>query len=140
MELNQNLLNILRMTDKNNGKEDGEPSPKPSPTPRARKKKSKTPSKLDKKDAKYKIIRAALEEHLIEHARRHDKKKRSLDQVTSHVEEFLDSFIILGYDYTGEPVTLISANTQQQADSLSTMIQKFIASTQSGPPHGGFYE
>lgn len=119
--------------------ESPEEKPKPSPKVRRASKKKKTAKSKTNGDQRYKLIRAALEEHLIEHARKTDKKRKALDEVTSTVEEFLDSFIILGYDYTGESVTMISANTQQQADSLSTLIQKFIVSTQnpSGPP---FYE
>ena len=123
---------------KENRSENNEPESSPAPTPKPTSKKKST--KLDSDDSKYKLIRAALEEHLVEHARRHDKKKRSLDEVTAHVEEFMDSFIIIGYDYGGEPVTLISANTQQQADSLSTAIQKFIVNSQTGAPPGGFFE
>tara|TARA_A100001011_G_C14267135_1_gene825207 strand:+ start:310 stop:684 length:375 start_codon:yes stop_codon:yes gene_type:complete len=109
--------------------------PKPSPKPKRKSKKRAAPDS----DGRYKIIRKALEEHLIEHARQTDKKRKSLDEITSTVEEFMDSFIILGYDYSGESVTLISANTQQQADSLSTLIQKFVVSSQgpAGPP---FYD
>lgn len=122
--------------------EDGKSSDKPKPSPKASQKKprkKRAVKKIKEDDGKYKIIRAALEEHLIEHARKTNKKKKSLDEITSTLEEFLDSFIILGYDYSGESCTLISANTQQQADSLSTLIQKFIVSSQgpSGPP---FYE
>ena len=120
--------------------EDDEPLETPETSPKANlpAKKRRKPSKDS--DTRYKVIRAALEEHLIEHARKHDGKKKSLDEVNATLEEFLDSYIILGYDYTGEAVTLISANTQQQADSLSTLIQKFVvssASNSSGPP---FYE
>lgn len=118
-----------------------EKADKPEPSPsadRSKKKKRRSPSKRDS-DTRYKIIRAALEDHLIEHARKTDKKKKSLDEISSNVEEFLDTFIILGYDYNGESCTLISANTQQQADSLSTLIQKFIVSSQ-GPSVPPFYE
>jgi len=122
------------MTKTNKSESDDSPEkPKSSPkVSRDTNKSKRSESKED--DPKYRLIRAALEDHLIEHARRHDKRKKTLDEVTSHVEEFLDSFIILGYDYSGESVTLISANTQQQADSLSTLIQKFVVSTQGGSP------
>ena len=134
------------MTKDKNSDDSSESDLTPTPTPKPRKRsKAKPKSKASNienttKDSKYRLIRAALEEHLVEHARRHDKKKRSLDEITAHVEEFMDSFIILGYDYNGEPVTLISANTQQQADSLSTAIQKFIVNSQSGSHPGGLFE
>jgi len=125
------------MTDKEDPEED-DPLEPPETSPKANLPAKKKRVSKDS-DTRYKIIRAALEEHLIEHARKHDGKKKSLDEVNATLEEFLDSYIILGYDYTGEAVTLISANTQQQADSLSTLIQKFVVSSQNsnGP---NFYE
>jgi len=127
------------MTDFENSDEE-DPIEKPKPSPKAKRKPRKSRKKnttSSEADGRYKIIRKALEEHLIEHARQTDKKRKSLDEITSTIEEFLDSFIILGYDYNGESVTLISANTQQQADSLSTLIQKFVVSSQgpAGPPY-----
>lgn len=113
---------------------------KPKPTPRVRKKLNPKPSsKSNKKkpsskspdSSSYNYIRKALEDHLIEYASKHNKRQKTLDEVQSNVEEFLDTFIILGYDYEGDPVTLISASTQQKADSISTLLQKFIV--KSGP-------
>ena len=113
---------------------------KPKPSPRAKKKsKPKSSSERPRKrkttktpdSNSYNYIRKALEDHLIEYATKHNKRQKTLDEVQSNVEEFLDTFIILGYDYEGDPVTLISASTQQKADSISTLLQKFIV--KSGP-------
>lgn len=85
----------------------------------------------------YELIRAALESHLVEHAKRKHDQKRNMEQLVSIIEEYLGSFILLGYNYDGEPVTLVSASTQQQSDSLSTLLQKFIMTTdpRDGPPN-----
>ena len=48
----------------------------------------------------------------------------------------MDSFIVLGYNYDGDPLTLVSASTQQQADSLSTLLQKFIVQSGQGKGPG----
>ena len=123
--------------------EEEEPSEKPDPSPKANlpAKKKRRKSGSSEKGDRYRLIRAALEDHLIEHARKSDKKRKAMDEVSSTLEEFMDSFIVLGYDYTGESVTLISAGTQQQADSLSTLIQKFVVSTHNpNNPNPPFYE
>jgi hypothetical protein len=86
----------------------------------------------------YDLIRAALESHLIDYAKRKNDQKRNVEQLTAVIEEFLSSFILLGYNYDGDPITLVSATTQQQSDSLSTLIQKFIMSQHGGrDPSGG---
>ena len=94
-------------------------------------------TKLKSQDsARSELVRAALEAHLMDYASKRTEQKRNLEELTCIIEEFMDSFILLGYNYDGEPLTLVSANTQQQADSLSTMLQKFIVTSGSGK--GGF--
>lgn len=86
------------------------------------------------KPEKYDMIKAALETHLIDYARKRHNQKRNTELLTSTIEEYLSSFVLLGYNYDGDPVTLVSASTQQQSDSLGTLIQKFIVSqTPRGP-------
>jgi hypothetical protein len=52
--------------------------------------------------------------------------KKDLRALSSVVEEYLSSFIILGYTLEGDPVHCISAHNQQEADSLVTLINKFF--------------
>lgn len=83
------------------------------------------------------LVRAALETQLMEYANRRTEQKRNLEELTCIIEEFMDSFIVLGYNYDGDPLTLVSASTQQQADSLSTLLQKFIVQSGQGKGPGG---
>ena len=98
-----------------------------------KRKKSTRRSKNDEQG--YEIIRAALESHLVEYAKRKQDQKRNVEQLSTMIEEYLSSFILLGYNYDGDPVTIVNASTQQQSDSLSTLIQKFIVN--SNPNAGG---
>jgi len=41
----------------------------------------------------------------------------------------LNSFILIGYNFDGKPVTLISAHNQQEADSLGALLNKFLLSS-----------
>jgi hypothetical protein len=43
-------------------------------------------------------------------------------------------FIVLGYDMNGNPINLIHANSQQDADSLSTAVNRFFM--QNNSPDG----
>ncbi len=88
------------------------------------------------KQARSDLVRAALETQLMEYANKRTEQKRNLEELTCIIEEFMDSFIVLGYNYDGDPLTLVSANTQQQADSLSTLLQKFIVQSGQGKGPG----
>lgn len=94
---------------------------------------SKSRSRTDV-DRKSRLIKNALETHLLAYANKKNEQRRDLDELTSIIEEFADSFILLGYNYDGEPLTLVSATTQQQADSLGTLVQKFVVNSSSKPP------
>lgn len=97
----------------------------------------KKPNRKSKKgDQGYEIIRAALESHLVEYAKRKQDQKRNVDQLSTMIEEYLSSFVLLGYNYDGDPVTIVSASTQQHSDSLSTLIQKFIINSNPGNTPG----
>ena len=56
--------------------------------------------------------------------------KKDLDALTSTILEFLNCFILIGYNFDGEPVNLISAHNQQEADSLGTLVNKFLLNSQ----------
>jgi len=87
-----------------------------------------------KRDKGYELVKAALESHLVEYASRRHTQKRNVEQLTKMIEEYASTFVLLGYNYDGEPVTIVSANTQQQSDSLSTLIQKFIVKSSPSDP------
>ena len=96
----------------------------------------KTPSKKTRRPRRKKIDKAA------------DIKKAlsSLETVerpfnpklfSSVLEEFLHSFIVIGYTQSGEPVAITSAKDQQQMDALHTSLQRFIAMFMGAGPLPG---
>lgn len=85
-----------------------------------------------KRSAEYEMIKSALETHLVEYSKKKQARKRNIDQLTGIIEEYLGSFVLLGYNYEGESITVVSANTQQHSDSLSTLLQKFMMNTTPG--------
>jgi len=72
------------------------------------------------------VIRKAMISSLEEKLENTNGIKKDLKTLTSVVEEFLSSFVILGYTVDGDPVHCISAHNQQEADSLVTLINKFF--------------
>ena len=60
-----------------------------------------------------------------------NEKRKDIELLKSTIDEFLNSFIILGYTFDGEPVNIMSAHSQQEADSLATLVNKvFIQNNQ----------
>jgi hypothetical protein len=85
----------------------------------------KSEAKLNTEDKE--ILRKAMISSLQESiANRENGIKKDLKNLSTQVEEYLTSFIILGYTFDGEPVQCISAHNQQEADSLVTLINKFF--------------
>jgi hypothetical protein len=72
------------------------------------------------------LIQHALVEFLKEKMEEKNTSKKNLESLIGVVEEFLNSFIILGYTFDGTPVQYICAHNQQQADSLATLVNKFF--------------
>ena len=89
------------------------------------KKVKKSEIKLNSEDKEIlrKAMISSLQENLVN---RENGIKKDLKNLSTQVEEYLTSFIILGYTFDGEPVQCISAHNQQEADSLVTLINKFF--------------
>jgi hypothetical protein len=100
------------MKDKNNHKKPQDPDNNNSFTPN--------------KDASAKeVIQSALSSFLKEKIQEKNITKKNLESLIGVVEEFLSCFIVLGYTFDGTPINYICAHTQQEADSLATLVNKF---------------
>ena len=82
-------------------------------------------------------LKNMIKEQLATHLRKNKIKDDTTAMLTSLLEEYLSCCIVLGYDFEGQPTTIISVNNQQDADALGTQLQRFITnSTGYGPPPG----
>ena len=86
---------------------------------RKRKKSSKT------RDYAAQLVKSALQDHLEHVAIKRMQEEKDINMLSCIIEEYLENFIILGYDYKGDPVQFISAHNQQQADALGTSLIVF---------------
>jgi hypothetical protein len=78
------------------------------------------------------VIKDALMLQLINNLKSKSKKREveELEAMISTCQEFLQSFVIIGYDFQGNPIPpLIHANNQQEADALGLYLSKFINTT-----------
>lgn len=105
--------------------------------------KEKKPSKDNKikesfdpnanKDVK-ELTHNALVSFVREQLKEKANKKQDIEALNSQILEYLNSFILLGYNFNGEPVSIISAHNQQEADSLGSLVNKFIFNNQKDFP------
>lgn len=79
-------------------------------------------------------IRRLLKEVMVENS--YEEKERTnneIDAIASTVEEFLRSFIIIGYNMKNEPLVITSAKSQLDADALYTSLARlFLSVNHSG--------
>lgn len=79
------------------------------------------------------VIKEAVETKFKESLQRR-KTQDELDAMVVTCEEFMKSFIILGYDFEGKAVDpIVVAHNQQEADSLGNYLNKFIANSARWP-------
>lgn len=102
-----------------------------SPKPR----KKKLSKSLEVENFSSEQIKRLLKEALIDNL--NESKKRSnveIDAMVSTMEEFLRSFILIGYNIKSEPITITHAKSQLDADALYTALTRLFLSINN--PHG----
>lgn len=79
-------------------------------------------------------IKALLKEALLNNSQEYSKKNHiELEALCSTIEEFLRSFIIIGYNLDNDPVYMVNAETQLDADALYTALARvFFTTNQNG--------
>jgi hypothetical protein len=75
------------------------------------------------------LIQAGIEQARVK--KMFDKTDRL--KLEKMIQEFLDCYIVIGYNFQGEPVNLLSVESQQHADSLGTALTRFMAGLPRGP-------
>jgi hypothetical protein len=72
-----------------------------------------------------KIMRESLQEALLE-----ESALRKVDNqaLISIIEEYMGAFILMGYDVDNEPVVILNAKNQLQADGLATLLNRIFMS------------
>ena len=72
------------------------------------------------------------------------KREKDIRYMISNMEEFLSTFLLLGYTMDGKPVTVSCAKTQKDTDALNSSLQNYIfqhfgSSDNRGNPGGGLH-
>lgn len=111
-----------------------QPDNEDKPAPKKRKAQARK-----KEDDESSLIAASIRAYLEEYKERKKLNNDNIEIVASILEEYLDSFLLIGYNYEGESITYSHAKTQAQVDSLNTGIFRFINQHAVKPPQMGGY-
>lgn len=82
-----------------------------------------------------KIINALIQESLSNLAAENKAKlykEECAQAVIAVLAEFLQNYILIGYDFEGAPIKIIKANNSMEADALMSALQKFVINLQFG--------
>lgn len=100
-----------------------------SPKPRKKKKPSvvtnqdeSTHDDLNVKDLLQEILKVRIKE-----SKEHKKVADIHGALVSTVGEFLNSFMLIGYDNDGYPIALTKASTPLESDALHSLLVKFFS-------------
>lgn len=79
------------------------------------------------------VIAKVIKDAMLIHLARNEERQQQINELEAMYftcQEFMKSFIILGYDLNGNPIApIIHANNQQEADSLGSYLSKFVSHT-----------
>lgn len=72
------------------------------------------------------LLKNVMQDYLVHESRTRVENVKNIENMISIISEYLSAFIIIGYDMKSNPVNLIHAKSQMDADALSAAINKFI--------------
>jgi len=73
-----------------------------------------------------KFFKGAVQSYIDSYAERKRISQKDINTIASFIEEYLQAFIIVGYNHDGETITHVSAKNQVQSDALNTCLCRFI--------------
>jgi len=108
------------------------PQPPDKDKPKSsRSKKASIDAEEDRANA---LMTASIKAYLENYKERKKLNQDNIEIITAILEEYLESFLIIGYNYEGEMIQYSHARTQAQADALNTGIFRFINQHAIKPP------
>ena len=75
------------------------------------------------------LLNALIKDALMQqasHGKERMYKEECAQAVVAVLSEFLSSYMLIGYDFEGTPIRIISAKTGLEADALAQAVQRYI--------------
>jgi len=87
----------------------------------------KSAGKISKEDENKELLSKALSGYFTDRRDQDEiKYKQMTKALCSCIEEYLSTYIILGYTVDGDPVNVTFAQNQKDLDSLSTTLHRYM--------------
>lgn len=99
-------------------------SPGDDETPK--KKKTMRSKKTTKTATEETFLKGVIQSYVDQYREKKKISQQEITTITSFIEEYLQAFIIVGYNHDGDIITHVSANNQVQADALNTCLGRYI--------------
>lgn len=80
------------------------------------------------------IITASIKAYLEDYKERKKLNQDNIEIISSFLEEYLQTFLVIGYNYDGELISYSHGKTQAQIDALNTGVFRFINQHAMKPP------
>jgi hypothetical protein len=77
------------------------------------------------------IIKSTLHEYLKNKINLKNERTTDISHLDSIISEYLDCFIIIGYDMLNSQINFIHAKDQKDADALSAAVNRFFYQAQN---------
>lgn len=82
-----------------------------------------------------KLLNALIKDALMQNATVNKErmyKEECAQAVIAVLSEFLTSYMLIGYDFEGTPIRIVSAKTGMDADALAQAVQRYIMMSHLG--------
>ena len=93
--------------------------------------------KITKTVAEETFLKGVVQSYVDQYKEKKKISQQEITTITSFIEEYLQAFIIVGYNHDGEIITHVSATNRVQADALNTCLGRFIADKMQGESKSG---
>ena len=92
---------------------------------------AKVPEKTVTPEHMESLIKSTLHNYLQQKTNLRQERTLDLTHLDSIISEYLDCFIIIGYDMSNSQVNFVHAKDQKDADALSAAINRFFYQSQN---------
>lgn len=90
---------------------------------------------LDDQTEIHELIKAALISS-ITNQKTYKKRNELIASLKAIISEYLDSFIVIGYDFEGRVIEFEGASSTQQKDALDTLLMRYFFYKTGQDSHG----
>lgn len=77
------------------------------------------------------LLKSVMQDYVSRQRNVKIEKTKNVESLVSYISEYLSAFIIMGYDVNGDPVNILHAKNQMDADALTAALNRFIFNTAS---------